>query len=305
MLKFLKVFYGAFYRAFEHDQFAVAKGAAYSALLTLFPAVLLVASVLAASHTTLLFIREVMYALGRILPPGTSSSLLAYFEGSQPRPLRVIFTTVFIVLWTGSGVMASWMDGFRRAYGMPQRTWTMTQERYISFLLVVLAGIPMGFASFLVAFGNQIETWMIARVAGQYGVQEIGPYILGMWAAGRWMIAMLTSIAVIALIYHHGLPRTQPWHRVLPGAVLATAMWYIATVLFGTYIRHVANYSEIYGSVGSAIALLVWLYLISLVVLVGAEFNALRFPRYLFGSFSELKPQNPKDSTSSQAAPKA
>jgi uncharacterized BrkB/YihY/UPF0761 family membrane protein len=68
-------------------------------------------------------------------------------------------------------------------------------------------------------------------------------------------------------------------------------MWYIATLGFGAYLRRFANYGEIYGSVGTAIALLVWLYLISLVVLVGAEFNALRFPRYLFGTYSELRPQ--------------
>lgn len=285
-MRFLKLFYGAFDRAFEHDQLAVAKGAAYSALLTLFPAVLLVASILAVSHTTLVFVREVMYALGRILPPGTSSSVAAFFEGTRPRPFRMLLTTLFLTLWTGSGVMASWMEGFRRAYALPQRMWTIWQERYISFLLVVLAGIPMGFASFLVAFGYQIETWMNVRAG-----HEMMPYILGMWAAVRWMIAMLTSVAVIALVYHHGLPRTQPWHRVLPGAVLATGMWYIATVGFGTYVRHFANYGEIYGSVGTAIALLVWLYLISLVVLVGAEFNALRFPRYHFGSYSELRAQ--------------
>ncbi len=285
-MRFFKLIYSAFMRAFEHDQFAVAKGAAYSALLTLFPAVLLVASVLAASHTTMVFVREVMYALGRILPPGTSDSVLAYFEGAQPRPGRVLATTLFLVLWTGSGVMTSWMDGFRRAYELPQRTWTMWQERYISFFLVVLAGIPMGFASFIVAFGNQIEVWMMFQAG-----HELGPYILGIWAAVRWMIAMLTSVAVIALVYHHGLPRTQPWHCVLPGAALATGMWYLATLGFGSYIRHFANYGEIYGSVGTAIALLVWLYLISLVVLVGAEFNAIRFPRYLFGTYSEIRPQ--------------
>jgi len=54
-------------------------------------------------------------------------------------------------------------------------------------------------------------------------------------------------------------------------------------------LRHFASYNEIYGSVGSAIALLVWLYIISLVVLVGAEFNALRYPRYLFGAHSEIR----------------
>lgn len=274
---------GAFIRAFDHDQFAVAKGAAYSAIITLFPAVLLVASILAASHSTLTFIREITYALGRILPPGTASSLLTYFEGARPRPVRMLVTTSMITLWTGSGVMISWMEGFRRAYSMP-KIWGMWQERLVSFTLVLLAGVPMAFASFLVAFGNQIETWMIFHAG-----HEMGPYILGVWAAVRWMIAMLTSIAVIALIYHHGLPRTQPWHRVLPGAVLATFLWYISTVFFGAYLRNVANYNEIYGSVGTAIALLVWLYLISLVVLVGAEFNALRYPRYLFGTYSELK----------------
>jgi membrane protein len=175
------------------------------------------------------------------------------------------------------------MEGFRKAYQLP-KTWGVLKERAIAFLLVLLAGVPMAFASFLVAFGNQIETWMIFHSG-----HEMGSYILGMWTALRWIIATLTSIAVIALIYHHGLPRTQPWHRVLPGAVLATVMWFCATVLFGSYLRHFADYNQIYGSVGTAIALLVWLYLISLVVLVGAEFNSLRYPRFLFGAHSELR----------------
>ena len=56
-------------------------------------------------------------------------------------------------------------------------------------------------------------------------------------------------------------------------------------------MRHFADYSVLYGSVGTAIALLVWLYLVSFVILVGAEFNAVRAPRYLFGSFSPLDPE--------------
>jgi membrane protein len=68
---------------------------------------------------------------------------------------------------------------------------------------------------------------------------------------------------------------------VLPGAVLATAMWLGATALFGWYLARYADYSIIYGSLGAGIALLVWMYLISLVVLIGAEFNAMLFPRAL------------------------
>jgi len=273
----------AFWRAFQHDAFAVAKGAAYSAILTLFPAVLVVASTLTLSHTTAAFVREISYAVGRILPEGTASAVQEYFEGGRPIPMKFLITTTILTLWTATGVMISWMEGFRNAYQLP-KIWGLLQERMVALSLVVMAGGPMAFASFLVAFGLQIENWMIFHAG-----RELGLYILLVWALVRWLIATVTSIAVIALIYHNGVPRTQPWHRVLPGAVLATAMWFGSTVLFGWYIRNFAHYDVIYGSVGTAIALLIWLYLISMVVLVGAEFNALRNPRFLFGAHSELK----------------
>jgi membrane protein len=285
MVRFFEHLRLALWRAFLHDAFAVAKGAAFSAIFTLFPAVLLVASVLSESHTTASFIREIGHALGRILPEGTKTAVLQYFSGTKPASVRFLITIAVITLWTGSGVMISWMEGFRNAYQMP-KIWGLVKERMIAFLLVVLAGVPMVFASFLLVFGNQIEAWIVYHVG-----HELGPYVLGLWTALRWIIAALTSIAVIGLIYHHGVPRTQPWHRVLPGAALATALWFASTLVFGFYLRHFANYDVIYGSVATAIALLIWLYIVSMVVLIGAEFNALRYPRFLFGAHSELSPE--------------
>ena len=282
MSRFLQHFRMALWRAFQHDAFAVAKAAAFSAILTIFPAVLVLASILSASRTTELLFREVSHAIGRILPEGTNAAVMQYFTGGKPVRLKFLLTVIVITLWTGSGVMISWMEGFRKAYQMP-KMWGLVKERLIAFLLVILAGVPLVFASFLLVFGNQIEGWITYRVG-----HEFGPYILGLWTALRWIIATLTSIAVIGLIYHHGVPRTQPWHRVLPGSTLATVLWFVATVGFGVYIRRFANYNVIYGSVAAAIALLVWLYLVSIVILIGAEFNALRYPRFLFGAHSEL-----------------
>jgi len=283
MLRFLKHLRIGLLRTLEHDQFAVAKATAFSAILTLFPAVLLISSILTASNSTLSFVREISYAIGGIMPDGTAPSILTFFQGRKPpAPVRMIVTTSLITLWTGSGAMISWMEGFRRAYQMP-RTWNLTEERLVSFLLVLMAGIPMAFASFLLAFGNQIEHWLAFHAA-----HDLDLYILAMWTVVRWLIAVVTTIAVIALIYHHGLPRTQPWHRVVPGSVLATGLWFASTTIFGWYLRHYADYGVIYGSVGTAIALLIWLYLVSLVILIGAEFNAARYPRYLFGSYSKL-----------------
>jgi membrane protein len=289
MLRFLKQVQIAFLRTLEHDQFAVAKAAAYSAILTLFPAVLLLSSILAASHSTLNFIREISYSIDGIMPSGTAPALLTFFEGRKPAPGRMIISSLLITIWTGSGVMISWMEGFRRAYELP-KTWNLTKERLVSFLLVSMAGVPMAFASFLLAFGNQIERWLAF-----HSEHDLDVYILATGTVVRWLIALVTTIVVIVLIYHHGLPRTQPWHRVLPGSVLATGLWVASTTIFGWYLRHYADYGVIYGSVGTAIALLIWLYLVSLVILIGAEFNALRYPRYLFGSFSNLQPDASAD----------
>jgi membrane protein len=282
MWRFLQHFRLALWRAFQHDAFAVAKAAAFSAIITLFPAILMLASILSISSTTELLFREVSHALGRILPEGTHAAVMQYFTGNKRVTLKFLLTLIVITLWTGSGVMISWMEGFRNAYQLP-KTWGLVKERMIAFLLVILAGVPLVFASFLLVFGNQIEQWIVYRVG-----HELGPYILGLWTALRWIIATLTSIAVIALIYHHGVPRTQPWHRVLPGSTLATVLWFVSTVIFGIYLRRFANYDVIYGSVATAIALLIWLYLVSMVILVGAEFNAVRYPRFLFGAHSEL-----------------
>jgi len=285
MSRFFRHFRIALWRAFQHDAFAVAKAAAFSAILTIFPAILVLVSVLSVSHSTEGFLRELSHALGRILPEGTRGAVLQYFTGTKPVHVKLLVVVSVVTLWTGSGVMISWMQGFRNAYQMP-KMWGLVTERLISFLLVIMAGVPLVFASFLLVFGNQIEMWLVYRAG-----HEFGPYILGLWTALRWIIATLTSIAVIGLIYHHGVPRTQPWHRVLPGSVLATVLWFVSTIIFGVYLRRFANYNVIYGSVATAIALLIWMYLVSMVILIGAEFNAVRYPRFLFGAHSDIVPE--------------
>jgi membrane protein len=272
--RFWRLFRLSIWRAFEHDAFGTAKASAYSSIFTFFPALLVLGSVVATLNRGEVYLREISYALGTILPAG-SSTALSYLRGSTDRPVGLLITTSLLTVWSASGVIISWMDGFRRAYQLP-KTWGIIQERMIAFSLVLMAGIPMTFSTILVAFGSRIEMRILFLIG-----HEFGPLILLLWGAIRWAIAIMTSVAVIQLIYHNAVPRTQPWHTVLPGAVLATAMWLISTALFGWYLQHYADYSVIYGSLGVGIALLVWMYLISLAVLIGAEFNAMLFPRYL------------------------
>jgi membrane protein len=277
VLCFFKMFRLSLWRAFNHDAFGIAKAGAYSSIISMFPALLTVASVLALGKGTERFIQEISDAVGRILPPGSARTAQSYFRSTAHMPLRVLITTSLITLWTGSGVMVSWMEGFRHAYQLP-KVWGVVKERFIAFGLVIMAGLPMAFATALVAFGAQIERWAIWRAG-----HELGWYIIVLWTALRWLIAILTSIAVMSLIYHHAVPRTLRWHTVLPGAALATGIWFPTTVLFGWYVSHFAEYSLLYGSLAAAIVLLVWLYILNVIVLIGAEFNALVYPRTVNG----------------------
>src|SRR5215471_4073053 len=285
MLRFLRLLRQATWRAFQHDQFAVAKASAYSSILTFFPSLLVVGSVLATVNRGDVYLREISYALGRILPAG-SGTAISYLRGTSQRPVGLLISTSLLTLWTASGTMISWMEGFRNAYALP-KTWGLLKERLIAFSLVIMAGIPLTFATVMVAFGSGIETRILFHTGHEFSL-----YISLLWTVTRWIIATLTSIAVIALIYHNAVPRTQPWHSVLPGATLATGMWFGSTLLFGFYLNNYADYSVIYGSLGVGIALLVWMYMVSLVILVGAEFNAMLFPRAVLGKPSPVELPN-------------
>ena len=276
MLRFFRLLRLAFWRAFVHDAFATAKASAYSMIFTFFPVLLIIGSFLANWRKGGPYLREISYALSSILPAGTNTAM-GYLKGAAQHPVSLLTTTSMITLWTASGVMISWMDGFRRCYELP-KTWGLVKERLIAFLLVIFALIPMTFSTLLVAVGSKFETRLLPYVDPDFSV-----YVLLLWGAIRWLIATLTAIAVIALIYHHAVPRTQPWHSVMPGAILATVLWFSTTVGFRAYLQHVGDFATIYGSLGVAMALLAWMYLISLVVLVGAEFNALLFPRAMLG----------------------
>lgn len=277
MARFFRTLKLALWRAFEHDALGYAKGSAFSSILTFFPAMLLATSLMLMFDSTRAFANELARDVTRYLPPGIGIAIRNYFDITQAQPVRVLVLASVVTLWTSSGVMTTWMLYFRLAYKLANK-WGLVKERLIAFGLVIMAGVPLSFATVMVAFGNEIEQRFADRMAYELG-HMVEPYIILLWTILRWMIASLTGVAVMALIYHHAVPRTQRWHSVLPGAALATGLWFPATAGFGYYVKHFAQYSLFYGSLAAAIVLLVWLYIISVIILVGAEFNAVLYPR--------------------------
>lgn len=263
----------AMWRAFGHSAFTNAKAAAYSAILSIFPALLVLTTLLAVTPETDTFRGEMRSSFSELLPPDTMSLLQAYFQTNHGRSVRLVWTASFITVGAAMGVMLSLMEGFRRAYLFPRGEWGFWRERAVALALVPATLVPMIFATVLVAFGHVIEGWMI-----DIADHELRFIVLLAWRIVRWAIAMLTSVVVLGVIYHFGTPRARPWKKVVPGALLATATWFLATLIYGWYLTRYADYSIVYGSLGAGIATLVWLYMVAFSILIGAEFNAQLFP---------------------------
>jgi membrane protein len=90
----------------------------------------------------------------------------------------------------------------------------------------------------------------------------------------RYAVALGATVLVTAALYYFGPYRQQRWKNVWPGAVVATVLWLGATLVFAWYVRNMANYNVMYGSIGTGIALLVWMYLMAAIAMIGCEFNA-------------------------------
>ena len=176
-------------------------------------------------------------------------------------------------VWAASGLVGSLIRGFEAAYHV-EKGRPFFRNIAVSMTLVVLASLPLLAACALILFGGYIDRWVMQALA----VDPILTPVTFSWRLvsrlARYGVAFAASVAVTMLLYYFGPARPQRWMAVWRGAVLATALWLIATAGFGWYVRHLANYNVLYGSVATSIALLVWMYLMSLIALLGCEFNA-------------------------------
>ena len=258
--------------AADDNCFSIAKGAAYSALLSFFPVLTSAATILIQTHARFVF-DTIETVLAQVVPPGTEDLVMRHFQVGGARPWLVLVVAALVSLWAASSVFKSLMEGFQAAYRVP-RNRNFWQNTGVAVLLVVVSAAPLVAASALLLFGTQVEhvvlDWM-----------KVDP-LWNPWAwawelvsrLGRYTVAFATTILVTMLLYYFGPYRRQRFVSLFPGAALATVLWMLATNGFGWYVRNMAHYNVMYGSIGASIALLVWMYLVAAIALLGCEFNA-------------------------------
>jgi len=255
---------------YQDNCLGIAKGAAYSALLSFFPVMTTLATLLVQARAEAVS-RTIARFLYDVVPPGTEDVVRMLFVAHGERPSWVLVAATILALWGASGAMISLMEGFRSVYRIPSGR-SFIKDRGMAILLVFTTAVPVVGASAFIVFGARTER-TIMRWLGNTdftGWVSLGGQVL------RYSAAFLTFVIVTALVYYLGPNRPQRFRLVYPGAILATLLWLLSTTAFGWYVRNVANYNVLYGSVGAGLALLVWMYVLAVIALLGCEFNAAR-----------------------------
>jgi membrane protein len=261
-----------FFSSFDDNLYAIAKGAAYSSILSFFPVLTTAATIMVQTRADFVA-RTLHHFLSDVLPPGSDYEVAKIFQAAGQRPNSLLVVASLLSLWAASSVMKSLMWGFHAAYRVP-RSRSFWRETGIAIGMVFIAAVPMVGASALLVFGSQVEVLVLDWLK----VDAVLNPLAGLWEflsrAMRYLIALWAVVSITGTLYYFGPYRKQKWIAVWPGALLSTLLWFGTTLGFGWYVRHMAHYNVMYGTLANGIALLVWMYIIALIAILGCEFNA-------------------------------
>ena len=261
----------------------VAGGLAMYTLLSVFPGLTAALSIygMFASPETVI---QQMKSFSGVLPPGvwnifnTQLQTLASHQNSTLSIAAAI--SLVIALWSARSAMSALMTATNIAYGEKEK------RNYFVQILISL-GLTVGAVSaFLLMLTLGVAVPVALKILGTR------PWVQWIVDGLQWILVWAFAVVGLSVIYRYG-PAREParWHWITWGSGIAAALWLGASAIFALYVGDFANYGKTYGALGGVIALLMWFYLSSIFVVLGAEINA------------EMERQTTKDTTEGAPEP--
>lgn len=241
---------------------------AYNAMLALFPAILAVLTAIGLFQDSLQdTFRNLTNQLSEIAPDQALQLLRDFAEEISRTKSSGLFSLSFILaIWASSGALSAAMNALDQIHIIPaEKARPFWKAKLVSLGLTIGSIVLLVTASFLVF----ISGWIVEIVAQNSGVLLFST----IWRLLSWPLALGIVATAFAFIYRFGPSRWNKGTPIMPGAILAAISWAILSALFRLYVSNFGNYNKVYGAVGAVIILLLWLYMSSLVLLLGDQLN--------------------------------
>lgn len=260
-------FWGCFWRAVGRVWPACvtqAQAVAFNMFLAFFPMLLLILGFVSSWSFLRGGVEIMVNTLDKSMPPGTAAVLRDFLAVHAVHPWSWASLGLVGTLLAGTQMMRLLIEGFHIAHRIERPGVIGQILRALVLLIVALA--PTVLAIALTVFGKQLRLTMTE----QFGYPVIIRILV---AVSLTFAALVLAMFVLAVVYRVGTRDVRNWREVMPGAILATVMWWVASWLFGVYMRHVP-YNLVYGGLATAIGLMLWMNFTAIIILLGSAYNA-------------------------------
>lgn len=236
---------------------------AFYLLFMIFPFLIFISALLGLLR---LDVAGILLALGEILPREVVDLIEVYltYVSRNPSPHLLVFGLVFSIYFPMRATN-SLMRSVRTAYhlGPPRGPARLVLKTLLYTVLLILT---IALTLTLMTVGE--------RLLGQ-AVENLGlpSFLAETWARLRFPAVAVACYFALFFLYALAQDGRQPWRDIWPGTLAALAAWMAVSWLYAFYVDNIANYSLLYGSIGTVIALMIWLYMSSVVLIMGAELN--------------------------------
>ncbi len=253
------------------DALGLAAQLAYYLILAIFPFILFLVAVLDAfGSSSPQFVNELFDYLRRVMPVPVFELIETYTEQTlrdEDTAPGLLSAGILGTIWATSGAFSALINALNRAYDV-QETRPFWKVKGIAILMTLgISVLVLGGALLLIAGPSIGET--IAEVF------TLDDEFVVVWGIVRWPAALLFMVATVALLFYFAPDVGQPFRWITPGGFVGIALWVLASVAFNLYLGSDFNtYDKTYGSIGTVIILLLYLYISSLTILFGATLNA-------------------------------
>ncbi len=239
---------------------------AFFLLMSLVPLMMVASALLSALPIPNLF-QQLLDLMALLVPPDAMTfvkSLLASILTAHPA--RILSIGILSYLWAATGSFSSIIEALNIAYDVKvERAWW--RDRVQALLLTFICG-GLAIISILCVLAGPRAIQFLSYIF------PIPTVFAAIWPPIRLALIFVTFVANVMLLYRFAPNRKIPLRATLPGAAFAVSIWFLGSLALDLYIAHFANYSATYGSLGAIIILMLWLYMTSVSVLIGAELNA-------------------------------
>ena len=263
--RFLQRFFRAVLRVFP-SCITLTQAVAFNMFLAFSPMILVVLGAVAGSAGFRQAVAGMIERLRVVLPPGTLSILNNFLERQHPRQSwEWVLLGLGGTLLAGTQMMKLLMEGFRVVYGDKNRL-RIIHLHLRALLLLSVTIFPSILIVNLVVFGRQVRNRMLH-------LSTMPVLIRLTWSGLYIVVSLLIALAVLTAVYRLGMPGQAGLRRHLPGAEVATVLWWVVSIALGFYLRTVP-YSLVYGGLWVTIGLMIWMQLTATILLIGAAYNA-------------------------------